>query len=58
MTLGLNWYVNPYIRFMANYILVDNNDNATNNSGNLHADESSAANDDPQIFMLRAQVDF
>ncbi len=58
MTLGLNWYVNPYVRFMANYILVDNNDNATNNSGNLHADESSAANDDPQIFMLRAQVDF
>ena len=57
-TLGLNWYVNPYIRFMANYILVDNNDNATGNSANLKSGETSASNDDPRIFQIRAQVDF
>ena len=45
-TIGLNWYINPYIRFMANYILAD----VTPNKNGL--DET------PRIFQLRGQVDF
>ncbi|MCH8156517.1 MAG: porin [Nitrospinae bacterium] len=44
ITFGLNWYVNPRIRFMANYILVNT--------------DTKAGNDDPEIFQFRAQVDF
>ncbi len=51
ITLGLNWYVNPHLRFMANYIIVDN-DAAADDAGDL------AGDDDPSIFQLRAQLDF
>jgi len=44
--LGLNWYPNDRIRFMANYTMVDTDDNAV------------VADDDPHIFALRAQYDF
>jgi phosphate-selective porin OprO/OprP len=57
-TLGINWFANPYIRFSANYIWVNNNNSATNNSANLHSDETSAGDDDPQILQIRAQIDF
>ena len=50
-TLGVNWYFNPQIRFMANYILVVNDRNA-------NADGDVESEDEPQIFQLRAQVDF
>ena len=44
VTVGVNWYLNPNVRFMANYIrsCVDGND------------ISSAAD----IFIMRAQIDF
>lgn len=42
-TFGLNWYATPTVRFMANYIL---------------ADADGGENFDPDIFQLRAQVDF
>ena len=58
ITIGLNWLPNPYVRFMANYILVDNDDNATGNGDNLKSGEISAGSDDPQIFQVRAQIDF
>ncbi|MBT5374259.1 MAG: porin [Rhodospirillaceae bacterium] len=58
ITLGLNWLPNPYVKFMANYIWVNNDDNATDNAANLKTGETSAGNDDPQIFQIRAQVDF
>ena len=51
VTIGLNWYVNPRVRFMANYIKVDNDDDAD-------ADGDVEGNDDPNIFQMRAQVDF
>lgn len=46
ITLGLRWIPQPNLSFMANYIFVDSDAFAT------------VANDDPQIFMLRAQFDF
>jgi len=43
-TVGLNWYVNPHVRIMANYIDVDV--------------ERAGVNDDPNIFAVRTQIDF
>jgi len=45
-TLGVNWYVNNNTRFMFNYINADTDNNAV------------VADDDPQVFTIRAQVDF
>ena len=47
LTIGLNWYATPTIRFMANYIKVmDLTDPATTDDG------------EPDIYELRAQIDF
>jgi len=48
LTLGVNWYVNPYIRFMANYVQV------------LDLDKPGDPVDgsEPGAFQIRAQVDF
>ncbi len=45
-TLGANWYLNNNMRLMANYIFVDTDNSAV------------TANDDPQILLLRSQVNF
>jgi phosphate-selective porin OprO/OprP len=45
-TAGLNWYLNNYARLMANYSVVDTDQNAV------------TPDDDPQIFLLRTQVAF
>lgn len=47
-TLGLNWYPNPAIRFMVNYIWVDATRNATPNT----------LRNSPHIFEFRGQVSF
>jgi phosphate-selective porin OprO/OprP len=44
ITLALNWYPNPNIRFMFNYIHADTDDNADNI--------------DPTIIQMRGQIDF
>lgn len=43
ITIGLNWYATPTIRFMANYIIADSDNPKFN---------------DPDIFQLRGQIDF
>jgi phosphate-selective porin OprO and OprP len=51
LTLGLNWYLTPKLRVMANYVLVSNDQNADGN-GTL------IGNDHPQIFQMRVQWKF
>ena len=50
VTLGVNWYLNSYIRLMANYVFVQ-----TDNSALGIRDGGS---EQPEIFALRAQVEF
>lgn len=45
ITLGANYYVNPYLRFMTNYSLVDV-------EGGINGDE------DPSVFQVRVSMDF
>jgi len=45
-TIGANWYLNDYMRLMANYIIVDTDNNAV------------TADDDPEILLVRSQVKF
>ncbi len=51
ITLGLNWYINPYVRVMANYIMI-NNDKDADDNGNV------VGNDDPGALQLRLQGEF
>lgn len=44
VTLGLNWYLNPSLRLMANYVLADF--------------KKSGQHDEPKLFVTRIQVDF
>ena len=50
-TLGVNWYINSYVRVMANYIWVLND-------GDADADGDAQGNDDPKIFQTRLQIAF
>ena len=45
-TFAANWYLNNYMRLMANVIMVDTDDSAT------------TPNDDPTVFLLRSQAKF
>lgn len=51
ITVGVNWYYKPQLRFMLNYSLVKN-DEFANADGDLENE------DEPKIVQLRAQVDF
>lgn len=44
VTLGVNWYLNTNVRFMANYITVQS--------------DRQGVSDDPGIFLMRAQIAF
>jgi len=51
IVVGLNWYTNPNLRFLVNYNIIDNSDNA-NMGGALEG------NDDFNVFQMRAIVSF
>ena len=48
LTIGLNWYATPTIRFMANYIKVMD----------LTDPQNVTDDSEPNIFEMRAQIDF
>ena len=45
LTIGTNWYINPYVRMMFNYVHVNN-------------DALGPRADDPNIYQLRLQANF
>ncbi|MEC9340047.1 MAG: OprO/OprP family phosphate-selective porin [Pseudomonadota bacterium] len=45
ITLGINWYVTSHLRFMANYVMAE-------------ADYGGGVEDEPDIFQVRAQLDW
>lgn len=45
ITLAANYYVNPYLRFMANYVMAD-------------VEGGINGNEDPSIFQVRVSMDF
>ena len=51
ITVGLNWYANPRVRIMANYLMIDNDKNA-NDAGTV------LGNDNPNAFQMRVQGQF
>ena len=60
VTFGVNWYVNTNVKFMLNYILV-NNDRYADGKGKLDANFSAPAGkggDDFSFIQVRAEIDF
>jgi phosphate-selective porin OprO/OprP len=53
ITIGLNWYATPYIRFMANYVMTD-----TDPTSRSIRDDQDVDDDELSVFQLRAQIDF
>ncbi len=45
-TIGANWYLNNYLRVSGNYVMADTDSNAP------------VPNDDPNLFLMRAQTTF
>jgi phosphate-selective porin OprO/OprP len=52
LTLGLNWYLNPNVRFMANYTRADANPSTS------AVGFQPGVRDQPDLFQVRAQVNF
>ena len=48
---GVNWYANPRVRFMANYLMIDNDEDA-DDAGEV------AGGDQPKAFQMRVQAQF
>jgi len=51
ITLGVNLYLNPQLRIMANYVMIDNDINADDNG-------DVTGNDDANLLQVRMQADF
>ena len=53
ITLGVNWYATKYVRFMANYVMAD-----ADPVRNGLVVPGQYDDDSPDIFQVRAQIDF
>ena len=55
-TVGLNYYVNPYLRFMLNYVYAD----ADDVTGQISNPDGSPGrfNDEPSAIAFRVAMDF
>lgn len=53
ITVGVNWYVNKYVRFMANYIMTD-----TDPTSQAIQTDQGVFEDELDVFQVRAQIDF
>jgi len=53
ITVGLNWYTNKHVRFMANYVITD-----TDPTSQDIQDDQGEDDDELGVFQLRAQIDF
>jgi phosphate-selective porin OprO/OprP len=54
ITLGVNYYVNPYLRFMFNYVRT----NAEPTSFRFDDPDGNRVDDEPGAFVVRAAMDF
>ena len=54
ITVGLTYYVNPYLRFMFHYVKAD----ADDASGRFLDNNDNRINDEPGAFVVRAAMDF
>ena len=54
ITVGLNYYVNPYLRFMLNYVMAD----ADDASGRFTDDAGNRIQDEPNAIAFRVAMDF
>lgn len=58
ITVGVNWYVNPHVRFMLNYVRAMGDSDATGNAKHLLPGQTSAGSERANIVQARAQIDF
>ena len=54
ITFGVNYYVNPYLRFMLNYVATDADDAA----GSFVDSDGNRLNDEPNAIAFRVAMDF
>ncbi|HHH44089.1 MAG TPA: porin, partial [Gammaproteobacteria bacterium] len=51
ITLGLNWYATPNVRFMVNYVRASTDPTSPEKF-------AATGNEDVNLFQLRSQIDF
>jgi phosphate-selective porin OprO/OprP len=55
ITFGVNYYVNPYLRFMLNYVATEADDAAVGVGGST---ADARLNDEPNAIAFRVAMDF